>query len=425
MGFIQNYDALATSEQRRVVLDLIEAAFESIQPEPVLSKKFLIQGNNLNIKDKIVDLESFERIFLLGFGKGSAKISSIIEKTLGDKLSEGFVIDVVSEKFSKINFTLGTHPLPSQVNFDFTEKILERFTNLKDTDLVLVVTCGGGSALFESPFKISLSQIVEVNKALLKSGAKISEMNVTRKHLSKVKGGGLAKVLFPSTVFNLVFSDVPGNDLATIASGPLVFDDSTVEDAWALSKKFGIDKKIFLRQESLTETPKDNKFFEKVTNIIMLSNETALTSMAQKAKGMGKKVKIFSNNFQSEARLAGKKLVDVTPADTILLVGGETTVHVSGNGEGGRNQELVLGALNYLSEGVVISSFDSDGWDNSIAAGAIGDIDTIRKANDAKIDIEKHLEDNSSLAFFKVVGDAILTGRLPTNVSDLMIVYRR
>lgn len=425
MGFVKNYDALATSEERKVSLDLIEAAFESIQPEHVLSKNFSISGNQLNIKDKIVDLDNFEKIFLLGFGKGSAKISSIIEKTLGDKLSEGFVIDVVSEEFSKINFTCGTHPLPSQANFDFTEKILEKFKNCSEADLILVITCGGGSALFESPFKLSLEGIVDVNKTLLKSGAKISEMNVIRKHLSKVKGGGLAKTLFPATVYNLVFSDVPGNDLSTIASGPLVHDTSSVDDAWVLIKKFGLDKKNLLRRESFTETPKDQKFFEKITNIIMLSNQTALNSMAQKAKGLGKKVKILSNNFQGEAKFAGKRLLDATERETILLVGGETTVHVSGNGEGGRNQELVLGALNYLSEGVVISSFDSDGWDNSETCGAIGDIDTIRKAKDAKLDIEKHLKDNSSLAFFKATGDAILTGRLATNVSDLMIVYKR
>lgn len=423
--FVNNYENLATSSERRVVLDLIEAALESIQPEPVLKKNFLLQDKILKIQGSSIELDNFKRIFLIGFGKGSAKISSIIEKTLGNLLTKGYVIDVTGEKFLKIDFTLGSHPLPSQINFDFTQSLLEKFRAIGNGDLVIVVTCGGGSALLEKPAALSLEEIIDVNKQLLKSGANIHKMNVVRKHLSEVKGGGLAKSLYPASVYNLIFSDVPSNDFSTIASGPLVLDKSTGDEAWEVIEQYNLDKKIPLIKEGLIETPKNNKYFEKVKHFLILNNSTALSAMDNKAKSIGKKVKIFTNILQGEARFAGKKLIENTDADSILLAAGETTVKVTGKGRGGRNMELVLGALDYIDDRTIISSFASDGWDNIEAAGAIGDKQTIKKIQKAGIDPKKYLDNNDSLSFFKAVGDDILTGRLPTNVSDLMIVLKK
>ena len=425
MGYIKNYEALATSTERKIVLDLIEAAVASIQPELILRKNFSLQNKTLTIQDKVLNIDEYERIFLIGFGKGSAKIASIIEKVLGDLLTKGYVIDVTSENFSKIDFTLGTHPLPSQANIDFTKNVVDKLSNLSEKDLVLIVTCGGGSVMFEKPYSLTLDRMIEVNRALLHSGADIHEMNAVRKHLDIVKGGDFAKIVYPATVFNMIFSDVPGNDLSVIASGPTVKDKTTVEDTLNVLKKYHIEEKLKLLPTDFIEFPKDEKYFEKVQNILMLSNLTALEAMKQKAIDLHNTAKIFSDEFQADAGEAGKKLIGEAPPHSVLLTGGETSLKVMGSGEGGRNQHLVLAALPYISNGTVIASFDSDGWDNTPACGAIADFQTVEKAKSRSLDSKKYLDNNDSFAFFKAVGDAILTDRLPTNVSDIMIVFKK
>lgn len=425
MGYIKNYSSLATSDERKIVLDLIEAAIDSIQPEKVLKKNFVTGSDTIKIQNQTINIGDFQRIFLLGFGKGSAKIAKIIENSLGNNLYQGYDIDVQPESFSKIEFTQGTHPLPSQANLDFTQKVIEKLKNLTPKDLVFVITCGGGSVLFEKPRRLSLDQITNVNKILLKSGANISQMNVIRKHLSVVKGGGLAKILFPAKIFNLIFSDVPGNDLSTIASGPLVKDTSTIADAMQVLERYDIDSKTNLTRQDFVETPKENKFFKDVTNLLMVSNLTALEAMQAKAKKLGFKALIFSDKFQSEAATAAKNLIENTKPQSVLLAGGETTVNVQGKGQGGRNLEVALGAINYIDNKTILASFDSDGWDNCYAAGAIISAQTNIKAAEKNLDPQKYLKENNTLPFFETLGDVILTGRLPSNVADLIIIYKK
>ncbi len=424
MGLIKNYRELGFTKERKIVLDLVECALEAIQPENVFKKHFLFDGKNLRVLGKEIDLEAYKRIFLLGFGKGSAKNSSIIEKILGERLAGGFVIDVSEEKFSKIKFTLGTHPLPSAQNVEFTKTVVQEFGKLNTNDLVIIVTCGGGSALLELP-TIPLEELRLVDEALLESGANIHDMNVVRKHLSKVKGGSLAEIIHPAKIVNLIFSDVPGNDLSVIASGPTVFDPTTKEDAWNTFCKFGLDKKVSVGKNDFIEAPRVQGIFSDVDNIIFLSNMTAIHAMQEKAEKLGLAVSILSDHFQGDAQMAGKELIDQTPNGSLLLAGGETTVKVQRNGEGGRNQTLVLAALGNIGDQTIICSFDSDGWDNSVFAGAIGDINTLKKAHDLNLDPKVFLNGNDSLNFFKKVGDGIETGRLPSNVSDLMIVYKK
>lgn len=377
MGFIKNYDQLNISPQRKIVLDLIEAAIESIQPEKVL-ENFSVQ-----------DLDKYEHVYLIGFGKGSAKISKIIEQKLGDKLTEGYVIDVTSAEFNRIQFTQGTHPLPSQTNIDFTKKVVERFEGkLSEKDLVLVVVCGGGSALFEFP-TVSLDELIKKNDELLRSGLTIAQMNEERKKISKVKGGKLAQILSPAKVLGLISSDVPGNDLSVISSGPTVINLPNVE------------------------------------NKLMLSNKTALDAMKKKADELTIASQIYFDEIQGEAKNVGTELIKMANPDLILLAAGETTVTVRNpNGKGGRNQELVLGSLLNVNERVTIASFDSDGWDNSESAGAIGDSKTLSKAKELNLDLQKFLDENNSFEFFQKTGDAIITGRLPSNVADIIIVYK-
>lgn len=425
MPVIKNYDQLATNDNRKVVLDLIETAFASIKPDEVFKKDFSFTDNLLTIQGKTFDLKHFERVFLVGFGKGSSGICKILESKLGDSITEGFDIDVVDETFTKLTYTKGTHPLPSQANFDYTEKVITKLTGLTEKDLVIVVTCGGGSVLFEKPHTFTLDHMISVNKALLDSGATISEMNVVRKHLSLVKGGGFAKILFPATVVNLIFSDVPGNDLSVIASAPLVKDPTTVEDAVAVFDKYALEDNQLLSPDDFVETPKDDKYFEKVSNILMLSNLTALNAMERRARELGYHCYVMTDRLEGDARTMGEKLIHEAPVGQILLAGGETTIKVTGNGHGGRNQALVLCSLPFITGETVIASFDSDGWDFYELAGAIADQDTLKKVTEMKLDVKTFLDNDNSYDFFEKVGDGIDTGKLESNVSDLFIVLKK
>lgn len=425
MSFIKNFNSLASSPERKTVLELVEEAFSAISPKKVMDNHFVISGNILSIQDKSYDLSLYKRIFVVGFGKGSSGITKYIEQKLGERLTQGFDIDVVDETFEKILYTKGTHPLPSEQNLNYTQQVLSSLQNLTETDLVLVVICGGGSVLFEKPKSLSLEQLISLNSALLKSGATISEMNAIRKHVSLVKGGKFAKQLYPAAVVSLIFSDVPGNDLSVIASGPTVKDPSTLANAHEVLTKYQLNSLGF-NESDFEETPKEDTYFTNVTNILMVSNDTALTAMQKKADELGVKTTILSDKLQGNAKTIGKELIDKTNPGEILFAAGETTVHVTGKGIGGRNQSLVLGALPYVLDGTtIIASFDSDGWDFIDLAGAIGDLNTVKKAKNLNLDPKVFLDEDNSLEFFTKVGDGIITGILESNVSDIMIVYKK
>lgn len=425
MGVIKNFDSIATTPQRKVVLDLVETAFASIEPKEVL-KNVIRDNNTFKIKDQVIDLNHFERIFIVGFGKGSAEVCRHLEKELDEKLNNGWDIDVLNEAaFTKIMYTKGTHPLPSQQNVKFTQNIATSLKGLTQKDLVLVITCGGGSVLLINPKLLALSEMVDVNKALLKSGATISEINTVRKHLDMIKGGGLAKLLYPATVYNLIFSDVPGNDLSVIASGPLVKDETTVEQAWEIYEKYNLRDQIHLGKSDFFETPKEDKYFSNVVNILIVSNQTALLAMQSYIKKLGLKSNIYSNKVEGNALELGKFLIENTKKGEILLAGGESTIHVTGKGKGGRNQALVLSSLPYVKDDTIIVAFDSDGWDFYELAGALGDKQTVEKAKQLSLDIKDFLDRDNSYAFWQKVSDGIVTGKLESNVSDLYIVYKK
>jgi glycerate 2-kinase len=425
MDYIKNKHQLATNNNRKTVLDLIETAYAAIQPEEVFKNQFTLSGSSLKIQNKVFDLSKFEKITLVGFGKGSAEMCRFIENTLNEKLTEGFDVDVIDEhEFKKVRYTKGTHPLPSDANIKYTQKVLSHLEDTDEKDLVLVVVCGGGSVLFEAPYKVDLATLTRVNDALLDSGATISEMNVIRKHLSRVKGGGLAKIAYPSTVVALLFSDVPGNDLSVIASGPTVKDHTSMNAVKRILKKYAILDKVKIAEDEFQETPTEDKYFKNVHNILMLSNHTALSAMEKKARKIGLDPFVLTDRLQGDARELGEKLIGQTHPGQILLAGGESTIKITGNGKGGRNQALVLGSLPYLKDQTIIASFGSDGWDYYHFAGAIADKDTLKKAKELKLDASKFLSDDNSYEFWKKIGDGIETGHLESNIADLYIVYK-
>lgn len=425
MHIIKNFDSLAISPDRKTILELIEKGLESIQPEQIIQKSISLSEDTLTIKGKTIDLSVYNRIFLIGFGKGSALNSKIIEEELGSRLTKGYVIDVISEEFKNIEFTKGTHPLPSEQNIKFAKTVTENLSSLTEKDLVLVVVCGGGSALFELPYNKTLEEQTKIFQALLKSGANIHDMNIVRKHLSRVKGGGLAKILYPATIISLIFSDVPGNDLSVIASAPTVKDPTTIEDALETIKKYHLED-LGLTSEDFTQTPKEEKYFEKTSNIFIVSNQTILKAIKEEGEKRNLNVRIFSDKLEGEAREIGKKLIAEANSGEILLAGGETTVTVKDKtGKGGRNQEVVLGGLSEINEKILLISFGTDGRDNSEFAGAIGDKFTVKKSKEQNLNLEDYLNHNNSYLFFKKVGDGLTTDRLPSNVADIMIVWKK
>jgi glycerate-2-kinase len=412
---IKNFKSLALSKERRIALEIVEAGLSALDYEKIDFEQYLYQHELARI---LTRNNTNKNIYLIGFGKGSAKIADILRKKI--KFKEIYVIDVKGRYFK------GTHPLPSRKNFLFTKKIIERFQGkLKKDDLVIVLVCGGGSAMLVYP-KISLKKYIQINQELLKSGANIYEMNTIRKHLDLVKGGGLLKILYPAKVISFIFSDVPGNDLSFIASGPTVKDKTKIATALRIIKKYKLKS---VRKEDLIETPKEEKYFKNVRNILALSNLTALKAMKKKAESLGLKAKILTDNLKGDVKDVAKFLFQEIKKskEKILIAGGETTVKVRGKGKGGRNQELVLWflkTLTYADSNFLIVSLNSDGWDNTEFAGAIGDKITLEKAEKLKLDIDKFLENNDSFHFFKKTKDGIITGRLPVNVADLIILCK-
>lgn len=419
MALIKNFESLSKTHERKVVLEVIEAGLTSIQPEHYLPRSVWVDGSRLSVPGYHLNLDEFKSVRLLAFGKGSAAIARVLEGILGYRLTSGDVIDTTPENFEKITFHPGSHPLPTSEGIEETKKILSGLEKLSEKDLVIVVTCGGGSAMFEFPASLSAEDLAAVNETLLRSGADIASMNTIRKHLSLVKGGGLAKMLYPATIINLVVSDVPGNDMSSVASGPAIKDRTTASHAEELAKKYGLPETEFV------ETPKDEKYFKKVKSVSLLTNKTALAAMQEKAGELGFQSSIYSENLQGEAKSAGQGLIKSVQPRSILLAGGETTVTVGGDGQGGRNQELAAGALAELDPEVTLASFDSDGWDNSPYAGAVVDYLTVEKTAQLGLDPTRFLSENNTYSFFQKVEDGIDTGRLPANVSDLMVVLRK
>jgi glycerate-2-kinase len=463
---IKNFKSLALSKERRIALEIVKAGLSALDYEKIDFEQYLYQHELARI---LTRNNTNKNIYLIGFGKGSAKIADILRKKV--KFKEIYVIDVeptdkhgfkTDKRGYKINknpqksvydphesvvvYFKGTHPLPSRKNFLFTKKITERFQGkLKKDDLVIVLVCGGGSAMLVYP-NIPLKKYIQVNQELLKSGANIYEMNTIRKHLDLVKGGGLLKILYPAKVISFIFSDVPGNDLSFIASGPTVKDKTKIATALRIIKKYKLKS---VKKEDLIETPKEEKYFKNVKNILALSNLTALKAMKEKAESLGLKAKILTDNLKGDVKNVAKFLFQEIKKskEKILIAGGETTVKVKGKGKGGRNQELVLWFLKYTDlygsktdntdnknprssaldprkSAYVIISLNSDGWDNTEFAGAIGDKITLEKSEKLKLNIDKFLENNNSFHFFKKTKDGIITGRLPVNVADLIILYR-
>lgn len=416
---IKNFKQLASTELRQAALLIAEAGLQAIDTKAVIEEKVKLDGNVLNVSGRRFSLKKFQRIFFVGIGKAAFSSAQALEKILGPRLTQGIALDIKRGKLKYIESLAGDHPFPSQRNVAAADKIKKMLNGLKQNDLVIAVISGGGSALLCSSPKATYQEEIAITRLLFKQGANIEEINILRKHISDLKGGGLAKLAYPATIISLIFSDTPGYGLETVASGPTMFDHTTIADAKEILKKYHLPK------INLVETPKDKKYFKNVHNFLLLSNKDALRAMSIKAASLGFKAKIFGDHLGGEAQKLGKILARAARAKESIIGGGETVVKIKGKGKGGRNQEVVLGTIGHLPPQTVIISIASDGKDNTDAAGAIADDQSLKKARRLKLDPKKFLANNDSYHFLEEMGDLIFTGPTGTNVSDLMVVLRK
>lgn len=417
---IKNLEDLKVSSKREKILEIAESGLESIQTEKIVRQKITLSGDILEVSGQKYNLSEYSKIYLFGFGKSACSAAVILEDILGQRLSGGAVVGVEKGTCQNVELFVGTHPKPSQANVLASEKIVEYAKGMEEDDLALVIVSGGGSSLLCYPEE-ECHQSIRLYEEFLETGGTIHELNVVRKHISKLKGGGLAKTLFPASVISMIFSDVPGNYPELVASGPTFKDNSTTEDAQRILDKYN------LKGFSLQENVDDDKYFKKVKNFTICSNKVALEAMKNRAVELGFDSRIITDELSGEASQIGKGLaIDLHKrfSGTALIYGGETTVTVDGKGRGGRNQELVLGALKEIQKDEVILSVASDGFDNTEFAGAVGDTETLKKARKLKLLVQEFLDENNSYEFFEKTEDFINTGLTGSNVSDLIITLK-
>lgn len=445
-ALIRNGRTDAERLARRLALEGAEAGLAAVEPSKLMKSKVKLVGRKLLVGEHSFDLRKFRRVLVIGGGKAASSMAESLESILGDEIAAG-VVNVLDSQVGKtrkdgrIRMHGATHPLPSAEGQEGVQQMLELVGRPNSDTLVICLISGGGSSMLPLPEKsIELGDKVEVTRNLLRSGATIQELNVVRKHLSAIKGGRLAQKLYPSTVLSLVISDVVGNRLDSIASGPLYPDPSTFEDAERVLKKYGVWKTLPPRAEKelreglagrIPETPKPgSKYFERVSNFIIGSNDDACVAAARRLKRLGCRPEVLTTSYEGEARSAGVFMGSVVLYKSgglrpgALVAGGETTVNVRGDGTGGRNQEFALSASMKIdgNKGIALVSFGTDGLDGPTdAAGAVVDGSTIERSAVMSLSAENSLLRNDSYGFFKGLGDLIITGPTGTNVNDLSI----
>jgi len=429
---------------RRIFLKGVEA----VEPAAAVKRCCRREGRRLHVGGSVLDLRAFKRIFVTGAGKASAPMALALEEILGDRVSGG----IVNVKYGytapvqRVELVEAGHPVADENGVKGARKILDLLGKSTEEDLIFCLISGGGSALLPQPVEtLSLSDKQETFRVLTDCGATIHEMNTIRKHMSRIKGGQLAGAAYPATVISFMLSDVVGDDLDVIASGPTVPDASTYQDCFNIIDRYDVRDRLpvnTLRHlESgfagrISETPKTgDPVFTKTRNIVIGSNIDAVKSAEREARRLGYRTLVLSSMIEGETRcvaathcaIAREILKTGHPieAPACILSGGETTVTIKGEGLGGRSQEFSLAAaIGIAGVGpVVVLCAGTDGTDGPTdAAGAFADPKTVSRAREMGMDAHKYLEDNDAYNFFKPLGDLLITGPTNTNVMDLRIL---
>ena len=437
---IDNREELARSTRHEHALGAVADGVAAAHPARVVERAVSIDGDALQIGNETYALAAVEDLIVLGGGNAAGHVAAALEAELGDAIDGGLVVTDDPVETARIEVQEGTHPLPSAANVAGTSQLLDRAAATGPDDLVLVVVTGGGSALLCAPaVGVALEEYEQLTDGLLRSGATIDEINAVRKHVSQIKGGQLARALAPSRAASLVISDVVGNRLDTVASGPTVPDSSTYADAAAVCDRYDFAlpesvERVLRRGRAgdRPETPGDPEAFDHVSTHVLAESRTALDAAAATLGDAGYDARILSSRIEGEARevgtvhvgIAAECLASGTPFEppVALLSGGETTVTVQGEGHGGPNQEFALsGALALDSADLVVAAVDTDGIDgNTDAAGAIVDADAVPDGRHS--DARRALENNDAYGYLDGVDRLLRTGATGTNVNDLRVV---
>ncbi len=447
---VENGTGALFEKARRLALDSLEYAINALDPKEIVENKVSLKNGSLRAGGYIFDLTKYRHVYVVGGGKAAGAMAEAVEEVLGNRISAG-TVNVPYGSANKthiIGLHEASHPLPDEAGVEGVHEMLAIAEKADAGDLLICLISGGGSSLMTYPREgISLSDKRELTRALLKSGAAITEVNTVRKHLSGFKGGWLAKKTYPATTLNLILSDVVGDPLEVIASGPTVADPTTFADARKVLEGYGLwseappsVRKVLAdgTKGLVEETPKPNdQVFKNVYNVVVGNNHTASLAVCQHLKNQGLNTLLLTSTLEGEAKCAGALLASIaneiltsnnplsTPA--AVVVGGETIVKVTGNGLGGRNQELTLSAAiklkNVAGRAVVVASVGTDGVDGPTdATGAIADAATAQKAAELGLAPERFLADNDSYHFFEKLEDLIFTGQTGTNVNDISLI---
>lgn len=435
-------------EMRGNAVKIFHKGLQAVEPGSAIKRSCKREGDNLFIGNRKYKLSGIKNILVTGAGKATAPMAAAIEDILGENITSG-IINVKYGHTANLNFIRlieAGHPVPDKNGMHGADEILKLADSAKEDDLVLCLISGGGSALLVLPAEgITLKDKQDTIKILLSCGATIHEINTIRKHISKIKGGRLARAAYPADMISLILSDVVGDDLDVIASGPSVPDPSTFEESIKIFKKYKITKNIpkavvsHIRKGAsgkIPETPKEaDKIFKNTYNLIIAGNMEAINAARQESNKMGYKTLVLSSMIEGETRDVAKvhtaiakeilKTGNPIPLPACILSGGETTVNITGSGLGGRNQEFVLAAAIDIAErkNIVVLSGGTDGGDGPTdAAGAIADTNTFKRAESMGLNPSRYLLNNDSYNFFKKLGDLLITGPTNTNVMDLRIM---
>ncbi len=437
------------SSSRRVLVEALSQALLAADPRTILRNKVKVRRNDLEIGTFSFKLSEFRRVLVIGGGKAAAGMALEIEQILDGWITGGSVnIPAYTEPWpegEQINFNPASHPVPSEDGVRGVKSMLRLVGQPSEEDLVICLISGGGSALLPLPSTgILLSDKQKTTNLLLKSGAKIDEINAVRKHLSDFKGGRLAEKLQPAAVLSLIISDVVGDKLESIASGPTVPDDTTYADAYTILQERGLWRTVPSsvrkhiqkgKEGNLPETPKgSSRIFKRVHNVLVGTNKESCQAAAEVLEKRGYHSLILSTGLQGESREVGKILAGIcigirenqlpVAPPAAVVAGGETTVTVHGKGRGGRNQELVLSAASSIrgNPAILVCSIGTDGVDGPTdAAGAVADGNTLERGLRIHMDPDSYLRENNSYPFFERLNDLVTTGPTGTNVNDIFI----
>ncbi len=437
-----------TENMRQQAEKIFQAALQAVKPEEAILRHLKLVDEVLTIGDRTFPLKDYNRIFIVGAGKADAPMAQALEHLLGQHISDGIILvkDGHSLPLTRIRIHEASHPVPDERGVSGTTEVLSLVGNADEKDLVICLISGGGSALLVAPAEgLSLEDKQKVTQLLLDSGATIHEMNAVRKHLSRVKGGGLARLAHPATVVSLILSDVIGDDLDVIASGPTITDKNTFQDAQQVFNRYEIWERVSdsVRKHiekgvdgEIEDTPKPgDPSFQRDSWELVATNFQALTSARKEAERLGYHTLILSGMMEGETQEVAKVHTAIAkevvrsgnPLSPPLCVlsGGETTVTIKGKGKGGRNQEFVLASALAIDgeKHMVVLSGGTDGTDGPTdAAGAIADGDTLARARTKGLDPWDHLQRNDSYPFFEALDDLLMTGPTRTNVMDVRIM---